>query len=134
MWVNLDTDERDTAAAVGSGIVDKYVPVAVYLLDGLYKDLASERPDFTDQMVDDDDGVNEGPQLGTIAEVMAWARTRVAEIAGVRTQAVKLDLKVSIRASRCPSFSAPQCAPRSSPDKIRRPASGWRAALSPAYL
>jgi len=30
----------------------------------------------------------------TIAEVMAWARARVAELAGVRLDAVKLDLKV----------------------------------------
>jgi hypothetical protein len=30
----------------------------------------------------------------TIAEVMAWARTKVAELAGVSVDRVKLDLKV----------------------------------------
>ena len=30
----------------------------------------------------------------TIAEAMAWARERVAEIAGVRVDVVKLDLKL----------------------------------------
>jgi hypothetical protein len=33
-------------------------------------------------------------QPTTIAEVMDWARERVAKIAGVKVEAVKLDLKV----------------------------------------
>ena len=33
-------------------------------------------------------------QPATIAEVMAWAREWVAEIAGIRPEAVKLDLKL----------------------------------------
>ena len=36
--------------------------------------------------------VGEGPS--TIAEVVAWARTRVAHLAGVRADAVKLDLRI----------------------------------------
>ncbi len=34
------------------------------------------------------------PHCTTIAEVMAWARERVAAIAGVKPEAIKLDLKV----------------------------------------
>jgi hypothetical protein len=34
------------------------------------------------------------PRFTTIAQVMAWAREQVADIAGVRLEAVKLDLKL----------------------------------------
>ncbi len=37
----------------------------------------------------------EHPQPSTIGEVMAWARNRVAEIAGVTVNQVKLDLRVT---------------------------------------
>jgi hypothetical protein len=37
----------------------------------------------------------ECPQPSTIGEVMAWARNRVAEIAGVTVDQVKLDLRVT---------------------------------------
>jgi len=59
---------------------------------------------FLDAIKQDDDPngtpVSEGTSAGapmqsaTIAEVMAWARARVAEIAGVRVDAVKLDLRL----------------------------------------
>jgi hypothetical protein len=92
--VALDNDTRPTAYSVGSGIVDKYHKIASYSID----DPQSAAPDAPHQ------GVNEieveagegGPPaaFNTTAEVMAWARHRLAEIAGIRADAVKLELKL----------------------------------------
>ena len=48
----------------------------------------SEQADISEERAE------EALRPATIAEVMAWARERVAEIAGVRIEAVKLDLKL----------------------------------------
>ena len=92
MWVNLDADHRDTASAVGSGIVQKYSPVATYVLDVLFQEMTSVHSDDGDTAITEPD--DEKAQLVTISDVMTWARERVADIAGVRVEAVKLDLKV----------------------------------------
>lgn len=93
MWVGLDRDDRGIAASVGAGILEKYEPIANYAI----ADLLAEHPPA--QTNDEEPGQAAGeipatPTLATISEVMAWARDRVAEIAGVQAEAVKLDLKL----------------------------------------
>jgi hypothetical protein len=92
MWVGLDTDTRGIPGSVGSGILEKYKPGAVYSLDELLTDDADKVQPQVERADDDAD-----PQVfrpATIAEVMKWARERVAEIAGVRVDAVRLELKL----------------------------------------
>jgi hypothetical protein len=91
MWVSLDTDNRGIAASVGSGLADKYKPIATYSIEALAADMPGG--DAADAMVEVDAEEQE-PRPATIAEVMAWARTKVAELAGVNVDRVKLDLKV----------------------------------------
>jgi hypothetical protein len=93
MWVGLDVDRRSGASSVGSGIVTKFKRLAVYPIKDLIAEAAIQ-PAANDADVagGETDGLE--PQPRTIAEVMAWARERVATIAGVRIDAVKLDLKV----------------------------------------
>ncbi|MER8365130.1 hypothetical protein [Mesorhizobium sp. M1348] len=91
MWVGLDRDNRGLAASVGTGILDHYKSVAIYSIPELLaanpqEEADSEEPEHSPEAV--------APGLSTIAEVMAWARDRVAQLAGVRTEAVKLDLKI----------------------------------------
>lgn len=91
MWVNLDLDTRGIAASVGSGIVKQYKPLATYSI----ADLINTHP--VDLSVQEGEEISPGttePANSTIAEVMAWARKRVAEIAGVGVESVKLDLRV----------------------------------------
>lgn len=98
MWVGLDRDTRRTATSVGSGIIENYRPVATYSID----ELLDARPDFEEGSEEQEDlpmsesevGQSDEPKLTTIAEVMSWARVKVAEIAGVTSDAVKLDLKI----------------------------------------
>jgi len=94
MWVSLDTDNRGIAASVGSGLADKYKPIATYTIEALAADMPEgDAADAVDAIDAEEQEAKEAP-LGTIGEVMAWARTKVAELAGVSVDRVKLDLKV----------------------------------------
>jgi hypothetical protein len=100
MWVGLDTDERGGAYAYGSGIAEKYKRIASYPIQDLAVAAAQQAPASDDEIVDSEIASELGLELNvptspkTIAEVMAWARERVAAIAGVNVEAVKLDLKL----------------------------------------
>jgi hypothetical protein len=96
MWINLDRDDRETASAVGSGIVTEQKPIAKYSLDSLLDETRSEQPGAESAT---DEGSQE-PKLSTIAEVMAWARSRVADLAGVKVDAVKLDQRWNVERER----------------------------------
>jgi len=93
MWVALDTDQRGIAASVGSGLADKYKPIATYSIESLAAELPKTTIDDADDAVETETD-ERGAQPTTIAEVMSWARARVAEFAGVHVDRVKLDLKV----------------------------------------
>lgn len=101
MWVGLDPDPREnTPGYVGSGIIAQYPRVAVYSVESLLADEAAE-PASDAEEIEVFDGVQERaeepgePERAlTIAGVMARAREQLAEIAGVRVEAVKLDLKI----------------------------------------
>lgn len=100
MWVGLNTDERGGAYAYGSGIAEKYKRIASYPIQDLAIAAAQQAPSNDEEVTDSETAaelgleVNVPTNLKTIAEVMAWARDRVASIAGVNVEAVKLDLKV----------------------------------------
>jgi hypothetical protein len=94
-WVNLDLDHRPTATAVGSGLAAKHDPIAVYPLADL---VSAPKFDGTSKPATVSPSTEEsGSEVGqpaSIAEVMAWAREHIARLAGVRPEAVKLDLKL----------------------------------------
>jgi hypothetical protein len=96
MWVRLDLDKRDAHAAVGSGIIEKYKRVAVFSIENLLAENAVGLAEPSEDAAEAEALEREAPEprFTTIAQVMAWARERVAEIAGVRVEAVKLDLKL----------------------------------------
>jgi hypothetical protein len=92
MWVCLDKDERGLAASVGSGLAEERKPIAVYPVSELAPAETGE-----DDAGDGDLAGSETDSAGqprTIADVMNWARERIASLSGVRTEAVKLDLKI----------------------------------------
>jgi len=93
MWVALDNDPRGIASSVGSGITEHYKPVAVYSIEALLSANA-DQPHAEAEAIAEEEAIQQEGQPTTIAEVMAWARKRVAEIAGVQVDAVKLDLKL----------------------------------------
>lgn len=92
MWVSLDLDERESASSVGSGIVDQHPPVAVYSIEAMLAEAPQPSLEGAHDDAPEELAKNKAP--ATIAEVMTWARERVAVIAGVSVDAVKLELKV----------------------------------------
>ncbi len=90
MWVALDRDDRGIPASVGTGIIERYKSIATYAI----KDLIADEPEPATDDVEPADTVAVPKSLPTIAEVMAWARERVAQIAGVGIESVRLDLKI----------------------------------------
>lgn len=93
MWINLDRDQRGLPASAGSGLADIHEPVAVYPLDDLVPAFADEDKPGPEgaHIARDERSLTEPNSIG---DVMSWARERIAALAGVRTEAVKLDLKI----------------------------------------
>ncbi|MDR3574438.1 MAG: hypothetical protein P4L50_11275 [Anaerolineaceae bacterium] len=96
MWIGLDPDKRSHHDAVSSGIIEKYKRVALYSIDKLIAETSQNLVEQTpgEGSGETDETGEPTPRFTTIAEVMAWARERVAELAGVKAEAIKLDLKV----------------------------------------
>jgi hypothetical protein len=91
MWLPLDPDSRPSR--IGSGIIKDYERVALYPMEMLMAEAkAAEWSDGDGELEATAEGDEVQPT--TIAEVIAWAKEQVARIAGVRVEAVKLDLKV----------------------------------------
>jgi hypothetical protein len=90
-WINLDVDKRQTATSVGSGLADDFKPVATYPLGDAVTAPTTSAAATTPEA--DETPLGEW-QPGSIAEAMDWVRHHIARIAGVKTDAVKLDLKV----------------------------------------
>ena len=92
MWLNLDVDDRGLPASVGAGLAAAYPPIATFPLEELIEETAAE------PAVVPEDGEAVGTaatrQPQTIADVIDWARKRIATLAGVRMEAVKLDCRI----------------------------------------
>ena len=88
MWVNLDTDDRGLPASVGAGLAAKHAPIATFPLE----DLVAENSVETAEVAADGEASGRDPH--TIAEVMDWARKRIATLSGVRMEAIKLDCRI----------------------------------------
>lgn len=102
MWVCLD--KANGAYEAGSGIVEAFPPLAIFPV----ADLMNERSvpvtsDIRDDVEEDDDssGAAGDAPLGRgdtprqqIPEIMALARTQIANAAGVPVKAVKLSLSI----------------------------------------
>jgi hypothetical protein len=92
MWIGLDKDERGGPTSIGSGIAEQHRPVAVYSIESLMPGIPKSQPEPDNLGSRREPSETEAPI--TISDVMAWARKRVSEIAGVRVEAIKLDLKI----------------------------------------
>jgi len=92
MWVGLDVDDRGIPSSVGSGLAGTFRPVATYSFEMLKGDKVIAAANSTPVLPSS--AASQPPSLTSIADVLAWTRQRLADIAGVRAEAVKLDLKI----------------------------------------
>ncbi len=96
MWINLDLDQRATASSIGSGLAAEHKPVAVFAIEDLLKSSEGEWSEPVDCNQADVSEASDQPAVNTIAEVLAWARQRVAELSGMKVESVKLDLRFEV--------------------------------------
>jgi hypothetical protein len=100
MWVGLDKLNRGVASDTGSGIAEIYPPLVVYPIEellSLSSQSGSSESEKTEETIEEDEGADKVlDSPSTIADVVNWAREQIARIAGVKREAVKLDLKLEI--------------------------------------
>jgi hypothetical protein len=94
MWIGLDVDPRRIPAGTGSGLADKYKPIAVYPVASLMDTGVASKVAQPDDAGDHHHKAEPPLRPTTIAKVLAETRKLVALIAGVAPEAVKLDLKI----------------------------------------
>jgi len=92
MWLNLDEDDRGLPASVGAGLATVYPPITTFPLE----ELTAEIPAQPAAVPEDRDtaGTPATREPQTIADVMDWARKRIATLSGVRMDAVRLDCRI----------------------------------------
>ncbi len=94
MWVNLDEDHRRLPASVGSGLASEHQSIAVYPIEAVAAEDAGVEETDSEQAGGSDAVAGKLAEPESMAAVMEWARRRIASLAGVRPEAVKLDLKI----------------------------------------
>jgi hypothetical protein len=99
MWVMIDKGDDEIVSQVGHGLALDYPAIAHFTLDELEagvepetKRLAAEAAPEPDEEV----AVETGPSLNTVADVLAFARVKIATLTGMPTEAIKLDLKMGV--------------------------------------
>ena len=92
MWLNLDEDDRGLPASVGAGLATVYPQITTFPLE----ELTAEIPTQPAAVPEDRDtaGTPATREPQTIADVMDWARKRIATLSGVRMDAVRLDCRI----------------------------------------
>jgi hypothetical protein len=95
MWVSLDHDPRGLAASVGSGITDKYKPIARYsiseMMEAEFGNDEKKENNGVDQEVEN---IEEDDEPETISQIVDWAKEKIAAIAGVDVRSVKIEIKI----------------------------------------
>jgi hypothetical protein len=98
MWITLDKGDSSVPSQVGHSLAVDYPAIAHFTID----ELEAEMP----QVAGDDEA--DGPvdpldvaapvddDLTTIAEVLAFARKKIAALSGLSTEAISLDLKMGL--------------------------------------
>jgi hypothetical protein len=94
MWVLLDAGDPSIPTQVGSGLADEFPAIARFTIDELEASGSSPaRQEVEDAMIEHDTS-SEIPNFTTVGEVLAWARTEIAKLSGMASEAIRLDLKI----------------------------------------
>jgi hypothetical protein len=92
MWVKLDAGDPQVASQVGAGLSETFPAIARFSLDELEASSATPAPAVDDLVSEDAEREESGPS--NVGEVLAWARSQIAQLTGMKLEAVKLDLKI----------------------------------------
>lgn len=102
MWVMLDKGDEEVISQVGHGLAVDFPRIAHFTIDELQGSADPDVRKMADEApaVEEEAGVREvqveGPQLRTVADVLSFARERIATLTGIPADAIKLDLKMGV--------------------------------------
>lgn len=94
MWVWLDSGDPSIPTQVGSGLADEFPAIAHFTIDELEARASSPVTREVEDAMIEHDVTSETPTFTTVGEVLAWARTEIAKLSGMASEAIRLDLKI----------------------------------------
>lgn len=94
MWVWLDSGDPSIATQVGSGLADEFPAIAHFSIDELEASGPTPLTREVEDVMIEHDVASEVPNFSTVGEVLAWARSEIAKLSGMASDAIKLDLKI----------------------------------------
>jgi hypothetical protein len=102
MWITLDKGDDQVPSQVGHSLAIDYPRIARFTIDELEAELdlgvrkkaddarAGEKEAATPELL------VEGPKVNTVAEVLTFAREKIASLTGMPVETIKLDLKMGV--------------------------------------
>jgi hypothetical protein len=100
MWVMLDKGDDAVVSQVGHGIAEAYPRIANFSIDELEGTVSKDVRKLADGAAPETDEagsvVQTGLSLCTVAEVLAFARERIATLTGMPEDAIKVELKMGV--------------------------------------
>lgn len=98
MWVMIDKGEDGIVSQVGHSLAVDYPAIAHFTLDELEAGVEPETKRMAAEVAPEpeEDAIEAGPTLNTVADVLAFAREKIAALTGMPVDAIKLDLKMGV--------------------------------------
>lgn len=93
MWVKLDAADANVPTQVGAGLAVVYPAIARFTLDELIGAASPSAERAIEEALKSGDDRAESSAFETVGEVLAWARSEVARLSGMPSDAIKLELK-----------------------------------------
>lgn len=99
MWVMIDKGDDQIVSQIGHSLAVDYPAIAHYTLDELEAGVKPETRRMAAEAApepEDEVAVEAGPMLKTVADVLGFAREKIASLTGMPAEAIKLDLKIGV--------------------------------------
>jgi hypothetical protein len=97
MWVMIDKGDDTIPSQVGHSLAADYPAIARFTIDELEAAIELETQQMAAGANPELDDVIPGlPVLNTVADVLAFAREKIATLTGMPVDAIKLDLKMGV--------------------------------------
>lgn len=100
MWVMLDKGDDAVISQVGHGLAEEYSRIANFSIDELESTVTKGVRKLADEAAPNAEEVDTvadaGPALNSVANVLTFARQKIATLTGMPIETIKVDLKMGI--------------------------------------
>jgi hypothetical protein len=99
MWVPLDKGLDDVPSQVGHSLAVDYPPIARFTLNELEAGMERQTKEMVEEasvQVEEVAQSHDGAVLATVADVLTFAREKIASLTGMPADTIKLDIKMGV--------------------------------------